>query len=85
MQLVVAPVEVIGLLLEDGDVDDVFVPDVLQVRERRDHFLAQQAVSAPTIRLSVLLAEGLRLGLAPGEAQAREHGQTVDEVGVVFG
>lgn len=57
LQLVVPAVEVVGLFLQDGDVDDVFVTDVLQVGERRDHFLAQETVRATVVRLAGFLAE----------------------------
>jgi hypothetical protein len=84
LRLEEAAVEVIQLLVEDADEPDVLAARVLEVREPADHLLAMQAVSAARVGLSGLVAEGLRLSLAPLEAQASGDGDGIHEDRVVF-
>jgi hypothetical protein len=54
------------------------------VREPADHFLAHQAVGATAVGLAGLLGVGLRLPLAPLQAQTTGHGDRVHENGLVL-
>src|SRR5690606_10266274 len=52
--------------------------------EPGDHLLAHQAVGPARVRLAGLLGEGLRLALAPLQAQTPGDGDRVDEHGLVL-
>ena len=78
-------VEVIELLVQDGDEHHVLATGMLQVSQCSEHFLAQEAVGPAGVGLAGALRHRLRLDLGPDECQASQHRDAVDEIGVVLG
>ena len=76
-------VEVIEALVQDGDEHHVLAACVLQVGERTDHFLAEQAIGRAQIGLAGAVAHGPRLRLAPRKTLARQLRDRVEEKGQI--
>ncbi len=77
-------IEIVEGLIQDADEPHVLATRVLQVRKPADHFLAHQTVGATAVGLAGFLGVGLRLSLAPLQAQTSGHGDRVDEDGLVL-